>query len=641
MHTSIDSSKLLSSTPFQKLANRGIKKRSTKTSTSINNSISSSNKTNNSDTLLYNIDNSSHVKKLMIKKRKKSHLKGMKVRTLDTYFMKPPSQTPALKKESADSVISLKTVSSDHDLVNETKVQNKITTVTTKPSSTKPVLPPSPKIKSKSDFAAQLPLTPPPEFKPYGPAGHAYVVWEKLAVRDFMIRCKFKREKKLREKFALKYRYCLYIYIFINSIIIIVEKFGGFPNRYKSSINRPQDDWDPRLYKSLLLTGMRILADESDTSHSSMSTSNHSNAKFWRAHLTTLEKHSDGASVGNTMRVATDPVELTRKFLVETLLDPGVPTTTTTTWPTPTEKRGDDDENMSDSENCIENEQDSFAAVVDAAVVGGEFTWLFVVNTVFRLAAQTPTLRNALASQTKAAAEQALKTDLARTKHVMETRIDRLPAVTPFFMSVKDNNNDNDDGGHGSHLTRQEQMAEIRQTYAARVRAIERRHNLRLRVQASRTTPVGCDRAGRVYWHFPYWASTEESVDYFVVAPAAAKPSDVTDYGFSELSIKESATRNDTDGCTEPVDIDMDTTDIVEPNGSTPDTTLESSDLLCLPLTRENLKSLIAWLRSDRPYMPTTSSITTTTEMKKKKEDRGIEVWRLVDYATNLLAMVE
>lgn len=206
MHTSIDSSKLLSSTPFQKLANRGIKTRNTKTSTNINNSITSSssnnNGTKNSDPLLsfHNLDSSSHVKKsIIIKKRKKNHLKGMKVRTLDTYFTKPSSQVPALKGGLVDSQRILKTVSSEHNLVNKTKVKNKTMATTTKPSSTKQTLPPSSsstKINSKLNLAVQLPLTPPPEFKPYGTAGNAKVIWEKLAVRDFMTRCKFLKKCK-------------------------------------------------------------------------------------------------------------------------------------------------------------------------------------------------------------------------------------------------------------------------------------------------------------------------------------------------------------------------------------------------------------------------------------------------------------
>jgi hypothetical protein len=260
-----------------------------------------------------------------------------------------------------------------------------------------------------------------------------------------------------------------------------------------------------------------------------------------------------------------------------------------------------------------------------------EHEWLRVVNTLFRLAAQTPTLRSALASNTKAAAEQMLKADLARAKHTMEIQMARLPPATPFSQAKGASNRKNTtagiSGGGNADPTRQEQVAEIKQAHAARVRAAERRHNLRMRVQAPRTAPIGRDGAGRVYWHFPPCTTTstvasagagDEDLDYFIVTPA-----------MDLVSTKEEEEKVDKE---EEVDDKMDLdVESVENNtsGSGAPTNLQ-----CLPLTRDNLQILIAWLRSEQKQHQQANPTAIEAEA-------SAEVRRLEDYAKKLLAMTE
>ncbi|KAF5096164.1 hypothetical protein D0Z00_002859 [Geotrichum galactomycetum] len=243
-----------------------------------------------------------------------------------------------------------------------------------------------------------------------------------------------------------------------------------------------------------------------------------------------------------------------------------------------------------------------------------EDEWLRVVNTVFRLAAQTPTLRSALSSTTKAAAEQMLKTDLARAKHTMEMRMARLPPATPFSQAKSSSSTN----GTGADPTRQEQVAEIKQAHAARVRAAERRHNLRLRVQASRTAPIGRDGAGRVYWHFPTWATTSAAIsagtgdndlDYFIVTPA----------------VDPVSTKDDDD---DKMDVDVES---VEPPTDNISGSGGPTYLQCLPLTRDNLQILIAWLRFEQQQASPTAI----------EPGALAELRRLQDYAKKLLAMAE
>lgn len=344
---------------------------------------------------------------------------------------------------------------------------------------------------------------------------------------------------------------------------------------------------------------MRILAEDGESSYHQTGNSHKKKATqagFWQAHLTTLEKHSDGASVGVQARAETDPVELTRRFLVENLVDSGLSCASTEALIE--ECMDEDGESATD-----EMDEDEAGNNPLESLVTTEHAWLCVVNTVFRLAAQTSTLRSALASNTKAAAEQLLKAELARAKNAMDTRIARLPSATPFSQAKGTSNTD---------PTRQEQIAEIKQAHAVRVRAVERRHNLRLRVQASRTAPIGCDGAGRVYWHFPPWASSsataasagtgEEDYDYFIVTPAE----DAT-------SLAEE--NND------KMDLDVELVD-----EQTDNTSGVPRNLQCLSLTRDNLQILIAWLRSEQTSLGAGSPA---------------EVRRLEDYAKKLLAMTE
>lgn len=344
---------------------------------------------------------------------------------------------------------------------------------------------------------------------------------------------------------------------------------------------------------------MRILAEDGESSYHQTGNSHKEKATqagFWQAHLTTLEKHSDGASVGVQARAETDPVELTRRFLVENLVDSGLSCASTEALIE--ECMDEDGESATD-----EMDEDKAGNNPLESLVTTEHAWLCVVNTVFRLAAQTSTLRGALASNTKAAAEQMLKAELARAKNAMDTRIARLPPATPFSQAKGTSNTD---------PTRQEQIAEIKQAHAVRVRAVERRHNLRLRVQASRTAPIGCDGAGRVYWHFPPWASSsaaaasagtgEEDYDYFIVTPAE----DATSL----------AEEND-----DKMDLDVELVD-----EQTDNTSGVPRNLQCLSLTRDNLQILIAWLRSEQTSLGAGSSA---------------EVRRLENYAKKLLAMTE
>jgi hypothetical protein len=199
---------LLSSVPFQKLASRGVSKRNHKKSdsSSNNNNNSKSAKSSlpnlTSNNASSKLNNSGVTTKPM--KKKKGQLNGMKMRTLDSYFMKlPPTFTQPPTNQSTVSDLSSSASALSLNATNNSDEKENDEMLVTKPKLT--IIAPPAKSKSKT-MAKSNPVParhtlfsvspPPPAFEPFGvAAGNADVVWEKLAVRDFMARCKFIRAK--------------------------------------------------------------------------------------------------------------------------------------------------------------------------------------------------------------------------------------------------------------------------------------------------------------------------------------------------------------------------------------------------------------------------------------------------------------
>lgn len=215
---------LLSSVPFQKLASSGVSKRNHKKSNSSNKnpkgaksslpSLASNNASSKSS-------NSGVTTKSA--KKKKVQLNGMKMRTLDSYFTKlpptttvtspPTNQSAVSDLSSSTSALTLDaTVSSDENEKNEKIVTAPKSTIATPRAKSKPksLTKPSP---APSHHTLPSVSPHPPAFEPYGEAGDADMIWEKLAVRDFMARCKFIRATSTTRR-VLGYQSNIYFFFF-------------------------------------------------------------------------------------------------------------------------------------------------------------------------------------------------------------------------------------------------------------------------------------------------------------------------------------------------------------------------------------------------------------------------------------------